>query len=392
MWDRRLLLNKGRKLIARLCILVSASLLIAACGIATATGKTIQPAAPSFETPTSAKSPLPSQTEPTQEARQTDEPLTLTPLPAIPTATDTPGKPGWCRSDVRVPEGFLVIGYLPDYRELQPGWGNCLTDIIYFSAEPLDSGELDTGRFKDETLALLQQMKADYGVRLHVSLGGFNRSGSFSYVVRYPQVRARFVENLVQFCRENNFDGVDLDWEFPETDAEIDGYLALMEAIKAQGLLVSVALYPYKDIEFSPYALADRIHVMSYSRGLEHSTFQQAIEDLQLFEDNGIPRERLALGIPFYGRQTIDPYRNFSYAQIIQDHQPGPNVDLVENIVFNGIFTVQTKTCYAREHLFAGVMIWELGQDSLDQTSLLRAIFEAAVNGCALREYISSYP
>lgn len=275
-----------------------------------------------------------------------------------------------------------MVGYLPDYREPILEWGNCLTDIIYFSAEPTDSGGLDTNRFRDDRLALLQQMKADYGTRLHISLGGLDRSGSFSYVVRYPLVRAIFVENLVTYARDNQFDGVDFDWEFPETEAEIQGYIALMAEVKERGLIVSVALYPYADRDFSPYVVADRVHVMSYHRGLAHSTFEQGLLDLALFEGFGLARDQLVLGIPFYGRQTVSPFRSVSYSQIVADHHPVAEVDEVNQIVFNGIFTVQRKTCFALDNVYGGVMIWELGQDSLDSTSLLRAIFDAAVNGC----------
>ena len=30
-----------------------------------------------------------------------------------------------------------------------------------------------------------------------------------------PERRKRFVESVLAFCKEHNFDGLDLDWEYP---------------------------------------------------------------------------------------------------------------------------------------------------------------------------------
>src|SRR3990172_7470202 len=148
-----------------------------------------------------------------------------------------------------------------------------------------------------------------------------------------------------------------------------------MSEVKERGLLVSVALYPDEDLDIQPYAVADRIHIMSYERGPRHSTFEQAVTDLELFAQSGVPLEKLVLGVPFYGRQTAAPFRYLAYSDIIVQYQPGNNTDEIAGFYFNSIVTTQRKTCYALENGFAGVMIWELGQDSRDETSLLRAIY-----------------
>ena len=55
-------------------------------------------------------------------------------------------------------------------------------------------------------------------------------------------------------------------------------------------------------------------------------------------------------------------------------YQPGPEVDEIGGISFNGIDTVKQKTAYAINSGAAGVMIWELSHDTQDSTSLLKAI------------------
>lgn len=45
---------------------------------------------------------------------------------------------------------------------------------------------------------------------------GWNEgSQRFSALVASPERRAQFVKNSIKFLRQNKFDGLDLDWEYP---------------------------------------------------------------------------------------------------------------------------------------------------------------------------------
>ena len=58
---------------------------------------------------------------------------------------------------------------------------------------------------------------------------------------------------------------------------------------------------------------------------------------------------------------------------------PHSSVDEVDGIYFNGMDTVQRKTCYAISENIGGVMVWELAHDTLDETSLLQRIFDLSI-------------
>ena len=76
------------------------------------------------------------------------------------------------------------------------------------------------------------------------------------------------------------------------------------------------------------------------------------------------------------------PHNEYLYSEIMTRYHPLPATDEVDNIYFNGIGTTQQKTCLAKTEGLGGVMVWELGQDSQDDTSLLRAIYQAATSEC----------
>ncbi len=297
-------------------------------------------------------------------------------VPSSPLPTPTP--------DVSTPTPaastptFTIAGYLPDYRTLDPEWGRYATDMIYFSAGVQASGELNTGRLSERTLAALREMRTTYGTRVFVAIGGWDRSQHFAAVATDPALRELFAQNLTTYCLAQQLDGVDLDWEFPQDERENRAYVELLAAIHRafapHGLRVSVALAAWQDLGPELYQAVDRIHVMSYDHNGQHATFEQAAADIEAFLSRSAPPEKLLLGVPFYGRDVDNFSRALTYAEIVSRYQPAPEEDLAGGVYFNGPATIQQKTRYAREQQLGGVMIWELGQDTRDETSLLRAI------------------
>ncbi len=298
-------------------------------------------------------------------------PLRTTPSPApVPTASPIPAS--------TPPPPFAVIGYLPDYRDANANWGSRLTDIIYFSAEPRADGTLDASRLNENVLGKLHEMQARFGMRLLLSIGGWQRSDGFAAMTSQVGTRSHFVESLAEYIHANKLNGADFDWEFPQDETQFQDYILLLQEVQAnfqpKGLLLSVALSPDFEFPLAPFAVVDRIHVMSYDRGPRHSTYTQAVADLNTFVSAGLPKEKLVLGVPFYGREIANTENAYSYADIVEKFHPMPALDEMSGIFFNGIQTIQRKTCYARQNGFGGVMIWELGQDTADSSSLLQAI------------------
>jgi GH18 family chitinase len=277
---------------------------------------------------------------------------------------------------------FAVVAYLPDYRvdAIDLARTARVTDVVYFSIEPKPSGELDLRRAPAQAIAKLRQAKQRHHTRLLVAVGGWDRSSGFKAVVSNPRARARFVANLSEFCQRYGLDGIDFDWEHPQTRQEEQAYGSLLAEVKRafapRGWLVTVAGAAWQNLDKGVLAAVDRVHVMAYDHGEgpHHSSFEQAQADLERLMKRGAPRAKICLGLPFYGRGTTDRRAEVSYAEIVQKYRPAPDANLAGEFSFNGLATVQRKTRFALEQGLGGVMIWELGHDTSDPTSLLDAI------------------
>ncbi|SFI04223.1 glycosyl hydrolase family 18 protein [Planctomicrobium piriforme] len=275
---------------------------------------------------------------------------------------------------------FRIVGYLPEYRfsRFDAAYATGLTDLILFAAQPTPDGDIDLGKLKDAPWAMLKDFKTRYHVRLILCMGGWGQSDHFAEAVLSDKARAKLVKNAVDLLLSHRLDGLDLDWEHPKNEAESAGYARLLielkKAFTPHGLTLSVTIAPWQQIPSEGYAAADWVQLMSYDYGQKHSTLEQAKKDIQTFLDRGVPPEKIVLGMPFYGRDVKDRDKSITYQEVQRRHHPPEQVDEVAGYFFNGPVTIRKKTRAALDAHLGGVMVWEIGQDTLSETSLLKAI------------------
>lgn len=55
------------------------------------------------------------------------------------------------------------------------------------------------------------------GVKVTLAIGGWNDSqgDKYSRLVNSPSARRKFVDHVLEFIEKYDFDGLDLDWEYP---------------------------------------------------------------------------------------------------------------------------------------------------------------------------------
>jgi GH18 family chitinase len=245
------------------------------------------------------------------------------------------------------------------------------------------------------------------GAKVLVSVGGGvipPCSGDWAQLLE-PSNRGKIVAGLVQLVDEYGFDGVDIDLE-GELMTRIDKagnytpfVAALSAALRARNKLLTCATASYEGgmVPDSSLPYFDLVGIMSYDAigptwgepGSEHSTYAQAERDLRLWIGKGVPREKLALGVPFYGYGFGRYRRNYAFRDIAAEFgRAARNRDVVgqlcagcDYVTYNGLETLRRKATLAGAW-GTGVMVWEIDQDTSDHR-LIRSLRDALQKGRA---------
>ncbi|KAF7268724.1 hypothetical protein GWI33_018078 [Rhynchophorus ferrugineus] len=312
------------------------------------------------------------------------------------------------------------------------------TDIIYSFAglnlnlevTSLDSNvDITRGGYTNVT-----SIKDNYPcIKILLAIGGWNE-GSIKYSVAAAteDSRKRFVDSALRFVAYYNFDGINLDWEYPTSrggvDVDKDNVATLVQELKAAfqpwNFQVSMAVAvnaDYYNIEKLKDSV-DYVYIMGYD--LVHSDsettgllapFTPIKSSLQSWLDKGLPSSKLVLGIPAYGRcfNLADANNHDIGAPTTKTTCGGPYTDedgflafyeiqvLVTNgfcggtvvsddnayswcdnewITYDNEETIATKAQYVRDSNLAGIMMWSLDTDDFlgtygEKYTLLRTAY-----------------
>jgi len=305
-----------------------------------------------------------------------------------PDGADAPGDADAPEPDAPPGDEFRVVGYYPSWRDgVSEIRFEYLTHVNYAFILPTSAGGL-TGLDDTSRLDELAGLAHAGGVLVSISVGGWNDGddSAFHDLAADAGTRTAFVDNLAAFVADHDLDGADIDWEYPDPGDSADQYVLLMDELASTlhgaGKILTAAVVsgPWNGdgIDDAVFGIVDFLNLMAYDGGTPHSPYSLAEQSLDYWRGRGLPQAKAVLGVPFYGR---DPYT--SYADLVAMDPDAPNKDQVGDIHYNGIPTIQAKTALAASD-GSGIMIWELSMDTTDETSLLRAIYEAIPPGWTL--------
>lgn len=285
-----------------------------------------------------------------------------------------------------------IVGYLPYQRFylLEDIPLEKLTHLCIAFANPDEQGYLSAGG--SDLRAVARRAHQD-SVKVLISLAGGAMKPEWQEAWKRllsPGNRRAFIEKILLFVELNELDGVDVDLEWKQVNHNYSGFvLELHEALRARGKLLTAALpgtTRYKHLSDAALRAFDFINLMAYDltgpwtadRPGPHSPYAMAFSSLTYWKNQGMPAEKLVLGIPLYGWDFSEPGRvsPVPYGVIVATNPAYAHVDQVGKIYYNGIVTATAKAELAREQA-GGVMLWELGKDAYDGHSLLATVHSA---------------
>lgn len=248
-------------------------------------------------------------------------------------------------------QGFTrVVGYYeswsPDrpcnkfYPEQIPKGIYTHLNFAFATIDPV-TFEVKLGAPTDADLAkrLTNLKLGDPGLQVYVAIGGwtFNDPGptatTFSDIAGSDVNTKKFTDSLIRFMAQYNFDGVDLDWEYPEASdrsgrgadyANLPLFmakvkLALLTSARRGGLSITLPLSFWYLRHFDIIKLQDIVdffNIMAYDvHGTwdqnnkwvgpylnSHTNLTEITDMLDLLWRNGIKSDKVTLGTAFYGR------------------------------------------------------------------------------------------
>ena len=315
----------------------------------------------------------------------------------------------------------VVMGYYASWKKAEfdhtkVGY-QYLTHIANAFAWPDSSGNLVVPA--DYLYPALNTAAHASGVKMILSLGGWGNCAGFPGMSSTDANRTRFIGQLVDFCKTNAYDGVDIDWEFVSNAEEEANFVLFVEALgaalKAQtpALLLTMAAtsgnYYGRWIDYERLADDfDFIGFMTYDYHgdwSDHSGHNAPLypwggdtcgsldETFAYGRSRQVPLNKLLVGLPFFGRSfdcaglglPFTTSEGWSYKDVADlpvtewtlvwdDTAQVPYMrrpDGTKIISFDNMSSISLKCQYVKDKQSAGVIIWELSEDYRAGTSEL---------------------
>lgn len=330
----------------------------------------------------------------------------------------------------------VILGYYPSWQakhlppdQVQYKYFNYVTQA-FLSTDAQGEMSADAKFPNQQFVASAHQN----GTKVLISLGGGSNGKAFGEMAASDAARHRYLDAVLEFAKTYDYDGVDIDWEFPikGQDALLVQFVKeLHSALKAwrKDAVITIAVPAvywsgqYFDVpQLVPYI--DYWNIMTYDfhgawghAGYLSPLFPTSSDpvdgdkynlqySLNYWEQRGVPKANILVGIPCYGRgfatkawgtktDETPLYKALSYGQILPLLDAGwekhwddeakvpwlglPGTD--QRISYEDPQSVQAKAQWAKEQGLGGVFFWEISQDYLNGDNyLVRAAWQAMNN------------
>ncbi|NLP01078.1 MAG: glycoside hydrolase family 18 protein [Fibrobacter sp.] len=269
-----------------------------------------------------------------------------------------------------------------------------LTHIQYAFFEPQTNGDISSfDEYADEVVLLGQKiwypvetcdsttslvyLAHQHNVKVLPSIGGWTGSGNFPALAGSAASRSNFCSKARALIEQYNFDGIDIDWEYPcfsehnGTPQDAQNFVTLLSELRdtldlmsgeRKLITLAIAAGPYHGKNFLVeqfYPDVDYISIMTYDYtgawGQELAWINSPLYDygsednwsisrsMEYYVSRGVPASRLNIGMAFYGRTfagCAGPNKTYAGAGAGEQGEPGMMYysTIVENLQ-NGTYS-----------------------------------------------------
>lgn len=300
------------------------------------------------------------------------------------------------RLDFDFEGGRVIVAYVTSWTDEIPD-PSVMTHINYAFAhvnDTFDGVRVDNPERLKDIVALKAKNPA---LNVMVSVGGWG-SGRFSEMASDDGRRMSFAEDCLRLVEEFGLDGIDIDWEYPTSDAagisaspeDRENFNLLMRDLRSvlgPDRLLTLASSAYAEyIDFrSCMCYLDFVNVMTYDMAdapKHHSPLYASGNTkgsckgaVKAHVEAGVPVYRLVLGVPFYGRggevmksrdyKDIRPEGEF--VEMWDDVAQAPYIaDKDGNLVlgYDNPRSLSLKCGFIKENGLLGAMYWDYAGDN----------------------------
>jgi chitinase len=329
--------------------------------------------------------------------------------------------------------GNRIVGYYPGWASdtLPPSEVpyDKITHLNFAFLEPQSDGTVVlSDSSDDQTLNDLSNYN-DASTTMSLSISGGWYPQEYSDAASTTENRQRFAQTAVDHLLNYGFDGIDLDWEYPDgttRNSDPQNYELLIDAVRSEldsrvgtgaPLTIAASANPntaddaYLDGIFEDL---DFVNVMTYDFHGDWSNdtnfnapLRSPPEDPDGQQDWNVAssmeywatrppaKADLVMGVPFYGRRytnvssankglfnSFDSASSVTYTEVVNDYLPNSNyADFYhhdaenpwlyswtndEFVAYDSLASISRKMRYVKANDFGGAMAWELTQDTTE--------------------------
>ncbi len=277
----------------------------------------------------------------------------------------------------------------------------------------------------------IRELKKEYpNMNIGLAIGGWGADG-FSKMAANKNMRKKFLDSIANKVRRYDFDTIDINWLYPvnggggaikSSPADKENFTLLLKELNDKVRMLEIELNKKIDITIAAGAIknyvnwveldkivdyVDSIKILSYdfyggwtaTTGHISNLYQSkfGIDDTSVdtivkhFIDNGLPREKLIIGVPLYGRvwKGVEPINDGLYQPFKEIlYYDGISFDKVEGLMelgfqrywdeqamvpylksddilisYEDTESIRAKAEYVKKMGLKGIAFWEYGHN-----------------------------